>query len=30
MKEGDVAGFAAFAEKYGYVAVKIEDGKNIS
>ena len=27
MKEGDVAGFAAFAEKYGYVAVKIEDGK---
>ena len=27
MKEGDAAGFAAFAEKYGYVAVKIEDGK---
>ena len=27
MKEGDVSGLAAFAEKYGYVAVKIEDGK---
>lgn len=27
MKEGDTAGLAAFAEKYGYVAVKIEDGK---
>ena len=27
MKEGDAAGLAAFAEKYGYVAVKIEDGK---
>lgn len=27
MKDGDTAGLAAFAEKYGYVAVKIEDGK---
>lgn len=27
MKEGDVAGFAAFAEKYGYVAVKSRTGK---
>ena len=27
MKEGDTAGLAAFAEKYGYVAVKMEDGK---
>ena len=27
MKDGDTAGLAAFAEKYGYVAVKMEDGK---
>lgn len=27
MKDGDTAGLAAFAEKYGYVAVKIKDGK---
>lgn len=27
MKDGDTAGLAAFAEKYGYVAVKIEDRK---
>ena len=28
MKEGDVSGLSAFAEKYGYVGVKIENGKN--
>lgn len=27
MKEGDVSGFSAFAERYGYVGVKLEDGK---
>ena len=27
MKEGDTAGLSAFAERYGYVGVKIEDGK---
>lgn len=27
MKDGDVAGLSAFAERYGYVGVKMEDGK---
>ena len=27
MKDGDVSGLSAFAEKYGYVGVKVEDGK---
>lgn len=27
MKNGDVAGLSAFAERYGYVAVKMEDNK---
>ncbi|MCI8604904.1 MAG: glycosyl hydrolase 43 family protein [Ruminiclostridium sp.] len=27
MKEGDISGLSAFAEKYGYVGVKIENGK---
>lgn len=27
MKEGDISGLSSFAEKYGYVGVKIEDGK---
>lgn len=27
MKDGDVSGLSAFAEKYGYVGVKIKDGK---
>lgn len=27
MKDGDVAGLSAFAEKYGYVGVKAENGK---
>lgn len=27
MKEGDVSGLSAFAEKYGYVGVKFEDGR---
>lgn len=28
MKEGDVSGLSAFAEKYGYVGVKLENGKS--
>ena len=27
MKDGDVAGLSAFAERYGYVGVKMENGK---
>lgn len=27
MKDGDISGLSAFAEKYGYAGVKIEDGK---
>ncbi len=27
MKNGDVAGFSAFAERYGFVAVKVEQGQ---
>ena len=29
MKEGDIAGFGVLQDKYGYVAVKAENGKNI-
>ena len=29
MKEGDIAGFGVLQDKYGYLAVKAENGKNI-